>query len=195
MPATLIAGTELTLIGATRRGARRYRSVVADIHHDRIVLDTGTHEVLPTSGSSASFLHQGRVYDCSVVRGHGTTVTVSRPDDLDAADQRNSRRVATSLPASVRRSLLRGDVHAAQVSDLSLGGTRLVTEDAGYTVGDELDLRMGSIAVLATVRHVLPHEHHRLCVLGMAFAPLGDDQRWHLLETLGSLRAGIHRWR
>ncbi len=122
MTATLIAGSELTVIGATRSGARRFRAIVADILQDRIVLDAGAVEALPASGSAATFLHDGRMFDCAVVRGSGTQLTISRPDDLESDDRRTSRRVATSLPASMRRPNLLGEVQAAHVTDLSLGG-------------------------------------------------------------------------
>lgn len=195
MTATLVAGTELTLIGATRNGARRYRTIVADILADKIVLDAGYEELLPTSGSAASFLHDGRLYDCDIVRCSSNTLTVSRPQDLDADDQRSSRRIATSLPATLRRAELRGDIQAGQVVDLSLGGARLLTEVDGFRVGDELDVLLGAIATRAEVRHVQPHDHDRLCTIGIQFAPLDAKSRRHLLETVGSLRAGMHRWR
>jgi hypothetical protein len=195
MTATLLAGTEVTLIGATRRGARRYRAIVADILADRIVLDAGYDEVLPTSGSAASFLHDGRLYDCDVVRSTESTLTVSRPQGLAVDDQRISRRIVTSLPATIRRSELRGDVQAAQVIDLSLGGARLLTEVNDFVVDDELDLLLGAIATRAWVRHVQPYHHDRLCTIGVEFAPLADRDRRHLLDTVGSLRAGMHRWR
>lgn len=195
MTATLLAGSEVTLIGATRRGARRYRAIVADILADRIVLDAGYEEVLPTSGSAASFMHDGRLYDCDVVRCSNSTLTVSRPEDLEVDDQRASRRIATSLPATMRRAELRGDVQAAQVVDLSLGGARLLAETTEYAVDDELDLLLGAISTRAWVRHVQPHHHDRLCTIGVQFAPLDGRNRRHLLETVGSLRAGMHRWR
>lgn len=195
MTATLIAGSEITVIGATRSGARRYRTIVADILADRIVLDAGYEELFPSSGSTASFVYDGRLYDCDVVRCVGSTLTVSRPDDLEADDQRVSRRIATALPASLRRAELRRDVQAAQVVDLSLGGARLLTEVDGFRVDDELDVLMGPISTRAYVRHVQPHAHERLCSIGVQFAPLGQRERRHLLDTVGSLRAGMHRWR
>lgn len=195
MTATLVAGSELTVIGATRLGARRYRGIVADIHTDRIVLDAGYEDVFPSSGSAVSFLYEGRLFDCAVVRGAGSTLTISRPDDLAVDDRRTSRRVATSLPASLRLANLAGDVHAAQVVDLSLGGVRLLAEAGSFAEGDEVDLRMGRIACRGIVRHVLAHEHDRLCHLGIQFAPLAETDRRHLLDTVGSLRAGMHRWR
>lgn len=199
MTATLIAGSELTVIGATRSGARRFRAIVADILQDRIVLDAGAVEALPASGSAATFLHDGRMFDCAVVRGSGTQLTISRPDDLESDDRRTSRRVATSLPASMRRPNLLGDVQAAHVTDLSLGGAKLLTEaiedGVGLGVGDEIDLRMGAISARAWVRHLLPHHNPRLRQLGVEFAPMNDSDRRHLLDTVGSLRAGMHRWR
>ena len=195
MAAALLAGSEITLIGATRGGARRYRAIVADILADRIVLDAGYEEVLPTTGSAASFLHDGRLYDCDVVWSTHSTLTVSRPEDLAADDQRVSRRIVTSLPATIRRADLHGDVQAAQVLDLSLGGARLLTEVDDFLVDDELDLLLGAIATRAWVRHVQPHHHDRLCTLGVQFAPLGEHSRRRLLDTVGSLRAGMHRWR
>lgn len=205
MTATLIAGSELTLIGATRSGARRFRAIIADILLDRIVLEAsdagvdGADGALPASGSAATFLHDGRMFDCAVVRGSGTQLTISRPHDLESDDRRSSRRIATSLPASVRRPNLLGDVQAAHVVDLSLGGAKLLTEaiDDGISlvVGAEIDIRMGAIATRAWVRHVQPHRNPRLRLVGIEFAPMNDLNRRHLLETVGSLRAGMHRWR
>ena len=183
------------LIGATRRGARRYRTIVADILADRIVLDAGYEELLPTSGSAASFVHDGRLYDCDVVRCTNSTLTISRPEALQVDDQRISRRIATSLPATMRRAELRGDIQAAQVIDLSLGGARLLTEVNDFVVDDEVDLLLGPISTRAWIRHVQPYHHDRLCTVGVEFAPLDGRNRRHLLETVGSLRAGMHRWR
>lgn len=197
MTAALAAGTELTLIGATRTGARRFRTVVSDILQDRIVLDAGDPVDLPASGSCASFLHDGKLFACSVVAGDGSHLTISRPDDVDTDDRRITRRIATSLPASLRRSNLGGPVQAAYVVDLSLGGAKLLTEELedGLGVDHEIEVRMGAIVATAWVRHVARHPNPRLRYVGIEFAPLRDADRRHLLDTVGSLRAGMHRWR
>jgi hypothetical protein len=194
--AALAAGTELTLIGATRTGARRYRAVVSDVLQDRIVLDAG-HDDLPASGSCASFLHDGRLFACEIVAGGGSQLAISRPDDVDADDRRVTRRIATSLPASLRRSNLGGQVQAAYVVDLSLGGAKLLTEELedGLGVDHEVEVLMGAIATTAWVRHVERHTNPKLRYVGIEFGPMGEAARRHLLETVGSLRAGMHRWR
>jgi hypothetical protein len=200
MTAALAAGAELTLIGTTRLGARRYRAVVTDILRDHIVLDTTLDEA-PAAAESlwgiASFLHDGRVFDVSVVAGGGSQLTVSKPADLVTDDRRSGRRVATSLPASVRKANLAGPVQAAYVVDLSVGGVRLLveTDDETFGTDHEVDLVMGHIATRAWVRHIAPHDNPRLRYVGFEFAPLSAETRRHLMDTIGSLRAGMHRWR
>ncbi|MCX6522632.1 MAG: PilZ domain-containing protein [Actinobacteria bacterium] len=201
MTAALAAGAELTLIGATRLGARRYRAVVTDILHDHIVLDTVVDQVPADNdslwGSAASFLHDGRVFDVSVMAGGGSRLTVSKPDGLDTDDRRSGRRVVTSLPATARKANLGGAVQAAYVVDLSLGGVRLLLEmdDDTFGIDHEVDLVMGHINVRAWVRHIAAHDNPRLRYVGLEFAPLSADARRHLIDTIGSLRAGMHRWR
>ncbi len=201
MTAALAAGAELTLIGTTRLGARRYRAVVTDILHDHIVLDTAVDEVPSATdslwASTASFLHDGRVFDVSVKAGGGSQVTVSRPDGLTTDDRRRVRRVTTSLPATARKANLGGAVQAAYVVDLSLGGVRLLLEmdDDTFGIDHEVDLVMGHINVRAWVRHIASHDNPRLRYVGLEFAPLSADARRHLIDTIGSLRAGVHRWR
>lgn len=201
MTAALAAGAELTLIGTTRLGARRFKAIVTDILHDHIVLDTVVDEVPSTAdslwGSAASFLHDGRVFDVSVMDGGGSRLKVSKPEGLATDDRRNGRRVATSLPATARKANLAGPVQAAYVVDLSVGGVRLLleTDDATFGIDHEIDLVMGHISARAWVRHIAAHDNARLRYVGLEFAPLSDDARRHLMDTIGSLRAGMHRWR
>lgn len=200
MTAALAAGAELTLIGTTRQGARRYRAIVTEILHDQIVLDTTVDEAPAAAESlwgTASFLHDGRVFDVSVVNGGGSQLTVSKPAGLATDDRRNGRRVATSLPASIRKANLAGPVQAAYVVDLSVGGVRLLLETDEDTFGldHEVDLVMGHINARAWVRHIAAHDNPRLRYMGLEFAPLSQDARRHLMDTIGSLRAGMHRWR
>ena len=61
-------------------------------------------------------------------------------------------------------------------------------------VGNEIALRMGAISARAWVQHLLPHHHPRLRQLGVELAPMNDSDRRRLLDTVGSLRAGTHRW-
>ena len=201
MTAALAAGAELTLIGTTRLGARRFKAIVTDILHDHIVLDTMVDEVPSTAdslwGSAASFLHDGRVFDVSVMDGGGSRLKVSKPEGLATDDRRNGRRVATSLPATARKANLGGPVQAAYVVDLSVGGVRLLleTDDTTFGIDHEIDLVMGHISARAWVRHIAAHDNARLRYVGLEFAPLSDDARRHLMDTIGSLRAGMHRWR
>lgn len=201
MTAALAAGAELTIIGATRHGARRFRAIVTDILHDHIVLDTVVDQAPSDNeslwGSAASFLHDGRVFDVSVMAGGGSQLKVSKPDGLDTDDRRSGRRVATSLPATVRKANLGGPVQAAYVVDLSVGGARLLleTDDTTFGIDHEIDLVMGHISARAWVRHIAAHDNPRLRYVGLEFAPLSDDARRHLRDTIGSLRAGMHRWR
>jgi hypothetical protein len=197
MTATLNAGSELTVIGTSRTGARRFKAIVADIAADRIVFDSLIDDLVAAAGSTASFLHDGRVYDCSVVHGTGSQLTVTRPHDLVADDRRRVRRVATSLPAAMRRSARNSEVQAARVIDLSLSGAKLLVEHLDDTLGldHELELRLGPISTRAWVRHIEAHASSRLRYIGVEFAPMNDVSRGHLLKTVGSLRAGIHVWR
>ena len=203
MTAALAAGAELTLIGATRLGTRRYRAVVTDILHDHIVVDHLADDAAPepvagpVSGSVAKFLHDGRVFDCSVVVDGGSRLKISKPDDLATDDRRNGRRVDTSLPASMRTSNLGVAVRAAHVVDLSVGGVRLLLEvdDDTFDVDHEVDLVMGHIDARARVRHIASHDNPRLRYLGLEFASLSADARRHIIATIGSLRVGIHCWR
>ena len=201
MTAALAAGAELTLIGATRQGARRFRAIVTDILHDHIVLDTAVDQAPNATeslwGSAASFLHDGRVFDVSVVAGGGSQLTVSKPVGLDTDDRRSGRRVVTSLPGSVRKANLGGAVQAAYVVDLSVGGVRLLleTDDDTFGIDHQVDLVMGHITARAWVRHLANHDNPRLRYMGLEFAPLSGDARRHLMDTIGSLRAGVHHWR
>ncbi len=201
MTAALAAGAELTLIGTTRLGARRFKAIVTDILHDHIVLDTAVDEVPSATdslwGSAASFLHDGRVFDVSVTAGGGSRLKVSKPEGLATDDRRNGRRVVTSLPATLRKANLGSAVQAAYVVDLSVGGVRLLLEmdDATFGIDHEVDLVMGHITARAWVRHIASHDNPRLRYIGLEFAPLSADARRHLIDTIGSLRAGMHHWR
>ena len=201
MTAALAAGAELTLIGTARLGARRFKAIVTDILHDHIVLDTAVDEVPSATdslwGSAASFLHDGRVFDVSVTAGGGSRLKVSKPEGLATDDRRNGRRVVTSLPATLRKANLGSAVQAAYVVDLSVGGVRLLLEmdDATFGIDHEVDLVMGHITARAWVRHIASHDNPRLRYIGLEFAPLSADARRHLIDTIGSLRAGMHHRR
>ena len=116
---------------------------------------------------------------------------------LATDDRRNGRRVVTSLPATLRKANLGSAVQAAYVVDLSVGGVRLLLEmdDATFGIDHEVDLVMGHITARAWVRHIASHDNPRLRYIGLEFAPLSADARRHLIDTIGSLRAGMHHWR
>lgn len=193
MQSKLSSGSQVTVVGATAAGVRRLRVRVSGVLVDHLVLDAGPDGVGPV-GDRVSLLAQGRLFECEVARCQGSELTVSIPDGIEADDRRTSRRIATSLPASLRSAAPAHELHSAVVVDLSMGGARLLTEAPDVASGDEIEVMLGRIASSARVCHVVPHTHDGLRLLGIQLHRLAPTDRSRLLETVGALRAGMHRW-